>query len=730
MADQVKDAHALYCDAIDATRSQRKQVEEDLKFSDPSNPQQWDDTVKRQRESDPGGIRPCLVHDQIGQYIANTSGQFAQRPPAIHTIPVDSGADKRAAETLDGIIRHIEHASRAQSHYSRALLSAARCGVGYLIVRPEYTDRALNYQEPRIASEGDPLRVVFDPWSVELDGSDATFGFLLTPYSHREWERKFGKADKASFAGKEQRVSRDERESVVAAECWRIETMTRNMLIVGMPDGEEVSLTEDEYWQRFQSEQIRPPVLRQYPDKVRTVRWSVMSGAEELVKAREYTATGVGIVPMYGYVGWADGRMTYCGMARRAREPQQSYNLYVSEIREAISKAPRAPWLMPLRAIDGALKPLWDRANAEGRAYLPYIDQDDTGPVAAPSRMPMAVNLQNLVQGAQQSLMDIQASLGLYQANLGAPSNETSGIAIESRKQQGEASTSHFTAHAQASIGQVGRLIVDMIPRLIDTKRRMRILGFDLTPSSVAIDPGMSQAVQETPDGVIVNPTAGTYDVRVVVGASFSTQRQQAQAAYTEMMRANPGMTPAIAPLWAKSLDVPDADKLAQVLVAVAPPEVQAILKPQDGKPSSEQLMAQLEQMKAALQEAVTMAQEAQAECERIKAEADSKEEEDEARVAELAIKRYEAETKRLQVTGANEAQVQAIVSQMLASMLANPMPPVDGTEQHEGAEKPEAMELGGMPQEALEPTFAPEMGAEQPEQPEMGMEPDQGGEM
>jgi hypothetical protein len=80
----------------------------------------------------------------------------------------------KVSEQLDGILRHIEYASRAQTHYGIALTSAARTGVGYLIVRPEYTDRAMGYQEPRISSEADPLRVVFDPWSVQLDGSTPT----------------------------------------------------------------------------------------------------------------------------------------------------------------------------------------------------------------------------------------------------------------------------------------------------------------------------------------------------------------------------------------------------------------------------------------------------------------------------------------------------------------------------------------------------------------------------
>ena len=113
MSDVLTDAQKLFRESLDAMREQRLQVEQDLKFSDPSDPQQWDETVKTQREGDPGGKRPCLVMDQTGQYVANVAGQIEKQPPAIHAIPVSGGADKKAAEQLDGRFRHIEHASRA-----------------------------------------------------------------------------------------------------------------------------------------------------------------------------------------------------------------------------------------------------------------------------------------------------------------------------------------------------------------------------------------------------------------------------------------------------------------------------------------------------------------------------------------------------------------------------------------------------------------------------------------
>jgi Phage P22-like portal protein len=692
MADAIDEAQRLYRESLDACREQRQQIEEDLRFSDPSDPQQWDEQDRIARESDPGGSRPCLVFDQVGQYVSNVAGQIEQRPPAMHAIPVGGGADKKVAEKLDGFFRHIEYTSRAQQHYARALTSAARVGVGYLIVRPEYTNRPLNYQEPRISSEGDPLRVVFDPWSVELDGSDANMGYLLTPFGHRDFERLFGeKADKVSFGDSERGYVRDERESINVAEAWRVENKTSNMIVCIGADGDEVALTEDDYHTASQNAGRALEVRGRYADKKKCVYWSRMSGAAMLSKETEYPASGIGIVPVYGYVGWSNGRMRYCGLPRRAMNAQRAYNYHMSESLSYMRSAPRAPYLVPVRGIpDENTKKIWDRLSIDQRAWVPYQDMDEAGPIAAPSRVSPTVNLQNHVQGAQQALLDIQAAIGLYQANLGAPSNETSGVAIDSRKQQGEASTAHFPAHLAASVGQVGKLCVDMIPRLINTKRQLRVLGVDGTAGSVVIDPKQADSVQETNSGLVINPNVGSYDVRVVVGAAFATQRSQAQTAFTEMMRANPGLTPALAPLWAQTLDVPNADKLAQVLTAIAPPEVKAILSPEsDKQPTAADLTAQMQQMGQALQEAIQHAKDAQDEADQLRDEAEQAKRAAEDKDDEIAIKAFDSETKRLQVVGAGlkPEDVQRIAEQAIQAAMAQPTPTTDPVEAGEQAE-------------------------------------------
>jgi hypothetical protein len=172
------------------------------------------------------------------------------------------------------------------------------------------------------------------------------------------------------------------------------------------------------------------------------------------------------------------------------------------------------------------------------------------------------------------------------------------------------------------------------------------------------------------------------------------------------MMRANPGLAPALAPLWAQTLDVPHADKLAQVLTAVAPPEVRAVLNPEsDKQPKVADLMAQVTQLQQGMQEAIQHAQEAQQDADSEKARADEAED-------KLAIAAYEAQTKRMSAMkdAISPQQIQQLVVQTLETMLRQPDP------QEELEPGPEAWQGQPIPMEQPEMAEAmPTMGEEMP---------------
>lgn len=675
MADILAEAQKLYTAALDASREQREQISQDLLFTDPSNPQQWEDATRIARENDPGGRRPCLVMDQTGQYVANIAGQIEQQPPSIHAIPVSGGADKDAAEQIDGRFRHIEHMSRASQHYARALTSAARVGVGYLVVRPEIVNPSLNWQEPRIGSEPDPLRVVYDPWSVDTDGKDSTFGFLLSSWNTKVFLKRWPKKDISDFGSTENPRTRDERKSVLIVEQWFMDAAIRTKFVYTDAAGAQQADTPEDYFKACEAAGQRLPVDREYSEKYQCVKWRRMSGADVLEESI-YPADGIGIVPVYGYMGFANGRMTYCGVGRRARLPQQAYNYHASESLAYMATAPKVPYWVSKRAAAGYEK-LLDRMSVETRAWMPFNDMDDEGAIATPTRVNPAANIVNHEQGMLRAKADIQAALGMYPDNLGQESNAHSGIAIEKRKQQGEASTGHFQSHMAASLGQVGNLVMQMDKTLTDTRRKQPIMGVDGSSGSITVDPAQQVAFQRNRSGVTINPAVGDYGVRVVVGASYSTQRSQTNDAFGEIMRGNPELAPMVAPFWAQTLDFPGSDKFAQAMAAMAPEPVRAILQPEGGDdaPDPAKLTQQLAQMKQALAEALKHAHEAQDDADQAVAQKAQADRDAKVKERENDIAMYEAETERLKVTGANDEQIQAIVADLINDMLSQPGP-------------------------------------------------------
>ncbi len=67
----------------------------------------------------------------------------------------------------------------------------------------------------------------------------------------------------------------------------------------------------------------------------------------------------------------------------------------------------------------------------------------------------------------------------MYKASLGAPSNERSGKAINARKVEGDVGTYHFHDNRAMALQHSYTILVDMIPRVYDTNRIVRIKKFD-----------------------------------------------------------------------------------------------------------------------------------------------------------------------------------------------------------------------------------------------------------
>lgn len=187
-ADILKEARKRFTRAYDWEATARTNFLNDLKFAegDSYNKYQWPN-----EELDNRAKRPTLTINRVRQHNLDILNDARQSRVAVKLRPVRGGASYESAQVLNGVIKHIEYISNADSAYQHALSFAVRAGWGYIRLVTDYVDDQSFDQEIYIRRVADPLTVLLDPDITEFDGSDARFGFVYTDMPRDQFERAY-----------------------------------------------------------------------------------------------------------------------------------------------------------------------------------------------------------------------------------------------------------------------------------------------------------------------------------------------------------------------------------------------------------------------------------------------------------------------------------------------------------------------------------------------------------
>lgn len=645
--DVHRQALERYQDASDAVREQYAKMRDDMRFSDPSDPKQWDDQAMQLRKG-----RPCLTFDRTNQFISQVVNAGRQNKPSIHVLPANSEAAIEVAEKLNGIIRHIEYVSRADIAYDTALEHAARVGLGWMRVVPEVMRPETNEQEIRIKRLHDPLAAYLEAGWTEPDGSDATHGFIETMMTDRAFKAAFPKAKDQSWEGAPLGWHDDKRIRICEYLC--VNEDKQNRLSIEF-EGQSLTLSEDEYWALRQQTGMEIPATP-FEATLRKVKWYKLSGYE-ILDQTDFPSQYLPLVPVIGHEIWIDGERHLCGMTRRLMDSQRAYNYERSAFIESVAMQPKAPFLVAAEAIENH-ESHWAALNQGNPAFLPFNGLDaDGNAIPVPSRQAPPALPVAFAQGGQIASQDMESAVGMFRANLGAPGAATSGRAKREDKVAGDTANYHYGDNRNRSINQLGRIIVDMIPRVYDTARQARIVAEDGSHDFVQVDPNQPQAVAKQGKKVIsINPGVGAYDVMVKTGPAYTTLREESAEQLANMMQAAPNLMPILGDLWVGMQDWPEAELAKKRLAAMLPPQIQQLEQQDEGQDippavqaQMQQMQAQLQQMQQALQQASQIIEgkhvEAQAKAQSEQAKADRQHQID---VGRLQLDTFTAQTERM----------------------------------------------------------------------------------
>lgn len=573
--DDLAEALEQFKRAHDAESENRTLSRDDLRFSLLAD--QWDPKDQKKRLQDG---RPCLTINRLPAFGRQVSNDIRQNRPSIKVRPADSAADVKTANVYNGMIRNIESVSSADVAYDTASHFAIFGGIGYFRIVTDYAHDDTFDLDLLIKRINNPFSVYGDPHSQAADASDWMVAFVTDDMSRAAFRRKYPGAELLDFKGGDDHTQLwcDE-DSVQVAERWVRDEVKRE--IVKLSSG--LVLPADQYEANravWDAQQVTVTGTR--PVLSYRVRQHIMTGAG-IIETNDWPGTLIPICPVYGDEVNIEGKRYFKSLFRDAKDAQRMLNYWRSASTEQVALQTKAPWVGPAGFADD--DPRWETANTESHPYLEYKG------MTPPQRQPLAGVPAGALQEAMNASDDLKAITGIYDASLGARSNETSGRAILARQREGDVSTFHFSDNMVRAIRYAGRVLVDVLPKIYTGERMVRVMGEDGREDMVAINNGVHDLAR------------GKYDLLVDAGPSYTTRREESATFMTEMVRASPQTAPLMMDKLVKAIDAPDADTLAKRFQAMLPPAIQKMEGQQQGGDPAEQVTFLSTQLAAAQQQ-------------------------------------------------------------------------------------------------------------------------------
>jgi len=619
-------AKARFQQAEEAEADYRKLALDDLRFLAGD---QWPQPVEQTRLLDG---RPCLTINRLPQFLRQITNDVRQNPPGLKVSAVGDGTDVETAKVLQGLLRHIEVQSDATAVYITALEAAATHGRGYFRVLTDY-ETSLGFEQKLCLKRiRNPFTVYMDPSCQELDYSDAQWGFVVETLSKDQFTAEYPDTQRAQMPAWTSTGDQwIEREQCRVAEYWYLQPERRTIAL--LPGGQVVR-------QADVPEGVTP--LQTRMALIPVVYWCKLTGDEVLEGPQLWPGKYVPIIPVLGQEWDIDGKVDLSGIVRGAKDSQRMYNYWVSAETETIALAPRAPFIGVEGQFEGH-EMSWRTANTRNWPYLEYKAKAIGGqPAPPPQRNVFEPPIQAISQARLMAADDLKATTGIYDAALGARSNETSGRAILSRQRESDSATYHYPYNLAIALRHAGRVLLDLIPSIYSQQRVMRIIGDDGDERQVTLN---TPHVDERGVRRLYDVTSGTYDVIVATGPSFASKRQEAVEAMVQVSQAYPQLLQVAGDLFVKNMDWPGASDIAARLRKTIPPE---LLDEQGATPEEQvqQLQQAMQQMTQQLEALNAYAQQAEQQGQQAQQEAQQAQQQLKDKSAELALKQQEMQLK------------------------------------------------------------------------------------
>jgi hypothetical protein len=593
----------------------RKERNKDLDYicGDP-----WDPKDRKARDE---AGRPCINHDELGQYVNQAVNNVRQNKRGIKVDPKGEGSNDQSANLRQDLIRTIEYDSNAASIYAAAYqdmvegsYSFFRISRRYLSDDPELLDASLFDQEIVISPIPNPNSVLYDPRCKQPDWSDARAVFVLERVPKKEFKSRWPDAQMTDFTAWHRDYASDWifDQDVLVAEYWRAEI--KRVKRYELEDGKVVK------------EPSGRPVEKVRLLEERSIRQYITNGVEILERSKEpEPGTLIPIIPMVGLARFKDiggsSRRILFSLVRLARDPQLSLAYLNSQEMEEAGLTPKSPFMGYKGQFDSN-RTQWNNVTKIPYAFL-ESDIPDNWPVGQvpplPQRVPFTPNFGAYEIAKDSSRRAIQAAMGITPLPTAMQrDNQKSGVALDRIDTLEALGSFHFVDGYDRAIRLAGRVIDQWIPTVYTRQRTKHIRKPDDSYRQIQLNTDAPYPDAKTGAPVHFPVEDVDHSISISSGPSVNSQRD----AVSKFLDGLIGQLPQL------PISPPQAAKLLSLAIQMKNlgpkgDEMAEIISPTEGSPDQSQ--QQLAMAQGQLQQQGVMIQQLQAELQKLTVERQAK---------------------------------------------------------------------------------------------------------
>lgn len=412
--------------------------------------------------SEPNLLLTYLNHE------ANSTLQTDYSPTVI---PNGNGMNEIQARAREEVLRGLQRKHDLSQVLNQARRNQCAGGIYYAWVNTPYSGKS--GFDKTIVVEGieHTFNVYPDPYVKTATFCDARRWFYKQDIPRMEWEAETGLSPDSGWMGKKTKevwhmfVREDESEEQYLTEDSQtvFESELPEDEETGEPDKSNVATEENE------------PISR----KTSNTKWCWYKFAEDkLIDKEDLLGKESPFVACTGRKVIDGDKVEYQPLTQFAETPQMTYTIITNIIKLRLARSPYSKWKYAFESIVSAndLQAIRDSA-VMGDTDIPFKAFDAKGnSIPAPEEIQPYILDPVLIQLKQDAELQIQKIFGIWEANLGQRSNESSAIAIEARAKGGETSNYDLNFNFMEFIEQIGRAELDYIPKVLTADQQLKFV--------------------------------------------------------------------------------------------------------------------------------------------------------------------------------------------------------------------------------------------------------------